>query len=131
MNVIIYTNDRGLVSVFEAALGIKVDENLISRVVPKEFQGEAVIVDSGAVPADKTFRDAWVKSGSTVSVDLERAKEVAQGRRADTLALNLALLTIESERQAAISASAGVEESINEALSVAELKNILTVNSII
>ena len=39
------------------------------------------IVDDEVIPADRTFRNAWVKTGATVVEDLTKSKEVGHDLR--------------------------------------------------
>lgn len=56
-------------------------EELAQRVVPAGVNYQ--IVDDDTIPSDRTFRDAWVNNGSTVSEDLEKSKQIGhQYRRA-------------------------------------------------
>jgi hypothetical protein len=56
-------------------------EELVQRVVPAGVSYQ--IVDDDTIPSDRTFRDAWVNNGSTVSEDLEKSKQIGhQYRRA-------------------------------------------------
>ena len=41
---------------------------------------EAFIVDASDLPTDNDFFDAWELSGSTVSVNLSKAKEITKKR---------------------------------------------------
>ena len=54
-------------------------EQLAGMVVPEGVSYE--IVDDDTIPSDRTFRDAWVKTGSTISEDLTKAKEIGHERR--------------------------------------------------
>ena len=56
-------------------------EQLAGIVVPEGVSYQ--IVDDDTIPSDRTFRDAWVNNGSTVSEDLEKSKQIGhQYRRA-------------------------------------------------
>lgn len=72
--VIIHTNDNGGVSVT-----VPTGELPIDAVKTKDTPAGSIIVDSSTLPqgADAQFFDAWVLNGSTVSVDLNKAKSVA------------------------------------------------------
>lgn len=54
-------------------------EQLAGMVVPEGVSYE--IVDDDKIPSDRTFRDAWVKTGSTISEDLTKAKEIGHEYR--------------------------------------------------
>ena len=92
---IIFTNDNGGVSVC-----IPTGELPIEAVLAKDCPAGAIIVDSSSLPqgADAQFFDAWELSGSTVTVNFEKAKAIklaqfnaaavaeAQKRQLNTLA---------------------------------------------
>lgn len=93
--VIIYTNSNGGVSVC-----IPTGELSIDKVLIKDCPQNAIIVDDSTLPqgADAKFFDAWELNGSTVSVNLNKAKtiklaqfnenaiQIAQKRQLNTLA---------------------------------------------
>ena len=62
-------------------------EQVAAQVAP---DGIYAIVDSSAIPTDRTFRAAWVYSPDGIEIDLDRAKAIAHDirrrRRADELA---------------------------------------------
>ena len=70
---IIFTNDNGGVSVC-----IPTGEISIEAVLAKDCPKGAIIVDDSTLPqgADARFFDAWELSGSTVSVNFEKAKDI-------------------------------------------------------
>jgi len=72
--VIIYTNSNGNVSVC-----VPTGELPIEDVLARDCPAGAVIVDDSTLPQgdDAEFFDAWVLSGTTVSVDLTKAKAIA------------------------------------------------------
>ena len=92
---IIFTNDNGGVSVC-----VPTGELPINEVLAKDCPSGAIIVDNSALPqgADAQFFDAWELSGSTVTVNFEKAKTIklaqfnakavaeAQARQLNTLA---------------------------------------------
>ena len=92
---IIFTNDNGGVSVC-----IPTGELPINEVLAKDCPAGAIIVDDSILPqgADAQFFDAWELSGSTVTVNFEKAKAIkltqfnakavqeAQARQLNTLA---------------------------------------------
>jgi hypothetical protein len=69
--VIIYKNLLGGVSVT-----VPTGELLIEQVLTKDCPAEAIIVDSSILPqgADAQFFDAWELNGSTITVNLDKAK---------------------------------------------------------
>ena len=72
--VIIYTNDSGNVSVC-----VPTGELPIQEVLAKDAPAGAIIVDDSTLPQgdDASFFDAWVLNGSTISVDIDKAKAIA------------------------------------------------------
>jgi hypothetical protein len=74
--VIIFTNDNGGVSVC-----IPTGEISIEAVKAKDTPAGSIIVDQSTLPnSDNDFFDAWELSGSTVSVNLSKAKEITKAR---------------------------------------------------
>jgi len=92
---IIFTNDNGGVSVT-----VSTGEISVQAVLEKDCPSGAIIVDDSTLPqgADAQFFDAWELSGSTVTVNFEKAKAIklaqfnakavqeAQARQLNTLA---------------------------------------------
>ena len=73
---IIFTNDNGGVSVC-----IPTGEISIEAVKAKDTPAGSIIVDQSTLPnSDNDFFDAWELSGSTVSVNLSKAKEITRAR---------------------------------------------------
>ena len=72
MQVAIYTNSNGGVSVC-----VPTGELPIQTVLTKDCPAGAIIVDDSTLPqgADAQFFDAWELNGSTVTVNLAKAKE--------------------------------------------------------
>ena len=70
--VIIYQNSNGNVSVC-----VPTGELPINQVLAKDCPAGAIIVDDSILPkgADAQFFDAWELNGSTVTVNLAKAKE--------------------------------------------------------
>jgi hypothetical protein len=95
MQVIIYTNENGNVSVCYPS-----DESAINEVKAKDTPEHSIIVDSSTLPtgSDDAFFDAWELNGSTITVNIQKAKaiklnqynanalQVAQKRQLNTLA---------------------------------------------
>ena len=93
--IIIHANSNGGVSVT-----VPTGEISVQEVLAKDCPAGAIIVDASTLPqgADSSFFDAWELSGSTVSVNFEKAKaiklaqfnakavEEAQKRQLNTLA---------------------------------------------
>jgi len=72
--VIIHTNENGGVSVT-----VPTGELSIDAVKAKDTPAGSIIVDSSTLPqgSDAKFFDAWILNGSTVSLDLTKAKAFA------------------------------------------------------
>jgi len=93
--IIIHANSNGGVSVT-----VPTGEISVQEVLAKDCPAGAIIVDASTLPqgADSSFFDAWELSGSTVSVNFEKAKAIklaqfnanavaeAQKRQLNTLA---------------------------------------------
>ena len=76
MNVIIYTNEYGNVSVC-APTG----EMLIEDVKAQHTPEGSIIVDAETLPnADNDFFDAWELNGETVSVNIDKSKAITKDR---------------------------------------------------
>jgi hypothetical protein len=60
--------------------------------VPPDAQGVRV-VGAASIPADRTYRDAWTDDGSTLAVDMGKARNIQRERlaaRIDQLELSIA-----------------------------------------
>lgn len=76
MNVIIFTNDNGGVSVC-----VPTGELDIHMVKSKDTPSHSIIVDSSVLPEeDNDFFNAWELSGGVVSVNLTKAKAITKER---------------------------------------------------
>ena len=76
VQAIIFTNNNGGVSVC-----IPTGEISIEAVKAKDTPAGSIIVDQATLPnSDNDFFDAWELSGSTVSVNLSKAKEITKKR---------------------------------------------------
>ena len=76
MSKIIYTNSDGGVSVVHPTGEVPISE-LPAKLGLIDYE----IVADDVIPTDRTFRNAWVKSGATITEDLPKAKEIAHERR--------------------------------------------------
>lgn len=76
MSKIIYTNPEGGVSVVHPTGEVPINE-LPAKLGLTDYE----IVADDVIPTDRTFRNAWVKSGATVTEDLPKSKEIAHERR--------------------------------------------------
>ena len=94
---IIWNHDNGCVAVTipveksEATI-----EQIIAKAVPsgKSYQ----VVDVGVIPTDTSFRDAWAISGSTIVIDMTKAKEIHKARIRLARESKLAALDIEFQK---------------------------------
>ena len=74
--VIIFTNETGGVSVCTPTGELSIEE-----VKAKDTPSHSIIVDDLTLPiADKDFFDAWELSGTTVSINLTKAKALTKAR---------------------------------------------------
>ena len=76
MSKIIFTNSDGGVSVVHPTGEVPINE-LPAKLGLTDYE----IVDDDVIPTDRTFRNAWVKSGATVNEDLPKCKEIAHETR--------------------------------------------------
>lgn len=74
---LVYSRPDGGVSVVIPAAGVTEQEAALS--VPDGISYTRMAV--GAIPADRTFRDAWVLAGGAVDHDVEKVKEIAHEKR--------------------------------------------------
>lgn len=95
------------------------------------------IVDLADIPADRTFRSAWEKSGKAVGVNLPKAKLIAHDKRRAKRQAELAPLDIEatipgksqqaeSARQAIRNKYAAIQTNIDACASVDALKAVIS-----
>ena len=76
MQVIIFTNDNGGV-----ATCIPTGEISIEAVLAKDCPKGAIIVEQSSLPTqDNDFYDAWELADGTVTVNLDKAKEITKAR---------------------------------------------------
>lgn len=136
MSKIIFTNSDGGVSVVHPTGEVPINE-LVSRVVPAGASYE--IVEDDAIPTDRTFRNAWVKTGATITEDLPKAKEIAHDRRRAARAEEFAphdevimkqipgadADAAEAERAAIRTKYAAMQDEIEAASTTAEIKTAL------
>ena len=78
--IIIYTNENGGVSVtYPAPEFLKT--NTIEDVMAKDCPGGAIIVDGDSLPNEhNNFFNAWELNGTTVTVNLDKAKDITKDR---------------------------------------------------
>jgi hypothetical protein len=130
--VIIFQNDNGGVSVC-----IPTGEISIESVLEKDCPAEAKIVDRSSLPeADNYFFDAWEMDAASVTVNLDKAKNIAHEVRREKRSAEFAPLDIkatipseavaaEAARQAIRDKYAAIQTEIDTAPSVNELKFVL------
>jgi hypothetical protein len=75
---IIYQNESGGISVVIPTGELPIEE-VAKKDVPVGVSYE--IVDSLAIPSDRTFRNAWVMGDCCVEHDLDKCKEIGHDRR--------------------------------------------------
>lgn len=77
---IIYTNEEGGVTVLTPSPNTPLTiQEIAAKDVPEGTAFE--IVDVADIPIDRTFRDAWVKSGVAIETDIPKAKVIAHDKR--------------------------------------------------
>ena len=76
MSKIIFTNSDGGVSVVHPTGEVPINE-LPAKLGLTDYE----IVNEDEIPHESNFRNAWVKSGATVTEDLPKSKEIAHERR--------------------------------------------------
>ena len=129
MQVIIYTNESGGVSVCSPTGELSIEE-----VKTKDTPNHSIIIDAEDLPND--FFDAWELSGSTVSINVDKAKDIAhtirRAKRAEEFAPLDILATIPNQaataeigRQAIRDKYAAMQTQINLASTPEEIKEAL------
>jgi hypothetical protein len=134
MSKIIYQNLEGGVSIVHPTGEVPINE-LPAKLGLTDYE----IVDDNVIPTDRTFRNAWVKSGATVTEDLPKCKEIAHERRRAARAEEFAphdeviskqipgtdAATAEAARATIRTKYAIMQDDIDAASSTADLKAIL------
>ena len=149
---IIYKNTNGGVSVVyptEEAFSFMTIDEIAKKDVPTGLPYK--IVDDSEIPTDRTFRDAWVLDESTVwvgvvkrtikenkviKVDLNKAKEIAHNKRRVVREKELQPLDVQAtipmyaeqvelERQVVRDKHAEIQDLIDQAESVEDLKKVI------
>ena len=102
--VIIHANSNGGVSVT-----VPTGELPINQVLVKDCPAGAIIVDDSVLPqgADAQFFDAWELNGSTVTVNLEKARAFKLAQ------FNAAAVQEAQKRQ--LNTLAGIDNSVSDA----------------
>ena len=135
---IIYTNDEGGVSIIIPSpnCGLTI-EQIAAKDVPagKEYE----ILDVSEISSDRTFRNAWEKSGKSVVTNLTKAKGIAHDKRRAARAKEFEPLdavimkqipgkdaqAAEAERQKIRDKYATLQTQMDAAQTVEELKALL------
>ena len=73
--IIIYSQENGKVAVCYPTGEIPIDE-----VLSKDCPEGAIIVDSNVLPEDHSFFSAWELTGSTITININKAKEITKDR---------------------------------------------------
>ena len=134
MTKIIYQNSDGGVSVVIPAGEVPV-EDLPAKLGLSDYE----IVADDAVPTDRTFRNAWVKSGKTIAEDLTKSKAIGhdlrRAKRAEEFAPHDDVISkqipgadaeaAEASRAAIRTKYATMQTGIDAASSTAEIKTAL------
>jgi Flp pilus assembly secretin CpaC len=115
----------------------KSDENSVAVVVPSpkysgtiEELAESVVPDSTSyeivedsdVPSDRTFRNAWTLEGSTLSVNMGKAKDIAHSARRTDRDILMAPLDIKATIPAEQSQAEVEREAIRDANAELQIK---------
>ena len=136
MSKIIFQNSEGRISIVHPTGEVPIDE-LVKTVVPDGASYEIVADD--VIPSDRTFRDAWVSTGSGITEDLEKSKEIGheyrRGKRAEEFAPHddviskqipgSALEEAEAARVEIRAKYATMQAEIDAAVTTAEIKTVL------
>lgn len=134
MSKIIYTNPEGGVSVVHPTGEVPINE-LPAKLGLTDYE----IVADDVIPTDRTFRNAWVKSGATVAEDLPKCKEIAHERRREARAEEFKphdeviskqipgadATAAEASRAAIRTKYATMQDAIDAATTTAEIKTAL------
>ena len=94
---IIWNHDNGCVAVTSPVEKSDATiEEIVAKAVPsgKSYQ----VVDVSVIPTDRSFRDAWAISGSTIVTDMTKAKEIHKKYIRVARESKLAALDIEFQR---------------------------------
>lgn len=74
------------------------EEEFVARIAARDVPAGATnveIVDASAIPADRTFRDAWAYRPGGCQVDMAKAREIHRGRLRELRAPKLAALDVD------------------------------------
>lgn len=133
---IVFSNAEGSVSIIVPAPGVTPEE--AAKAVPHGASYE--IVDAKDIPEDRTFRNAWFHDTTPeprkIGVSMDKAKGIAHERRRAKRAAEFAPLDVEATipakaaaaeaaRQAVRDKHAIIQDSIDAAKTVDELKTVM------
>ena len=135
---IIYTNNEGGISVIHPTGELSIEE-VAAKDVPEGVAYE--IVEDGAIPSDRTFRNAWVMGDCCVEHDLDKCKALGHDMRRQLRAEEFApldkvislqlpgmdMVAAEAGRQLIRDKYAQVQEQIDAAATPDEIKAALEV----
>ncbi len=134
---IIYGTPQGGV-----AIVIPAPETTLAELVESVPEGVPYeVVDAATVPADRTFRNAWEKSGGSIIHNLGKAKNIAHDKRRTARALEFAPLDLEATipakaqsaeiaRQAIRDRYAVIQSDIDGATDIDQLKAIVVAENL-
>jgi hypothetical protein len=94
------------------------------------------IVDAATIPSDRTFRNAWEHSNSTINISMPKAQDIAHNKRRSARSVEFAPLDIkatipfeavnaEVARQVVRDKYSVIQLNIDSAISASELKLIV------
>lgn len=94
------------------------------------------IVDASEIPADRTFRNAWKRDASSLSVDILKAKDISHNKRRARRAEEFATLDVqatipaqasqaETARQSIRDKYAAIQDQIESSTTAEQLKAII------
>ena len=105
--IVIYENDKGqLVRLVYADKSKWSFEEMIEKDVPEG--SDYSIIQRTDIPKDKTFVDAWKKSGDRIEVDMSKATDIHMGRIREARNKELDATDMEITRELEESRSVGI-----------------------
>jgi len=112
--VIVHTNENGGVSVTYPTPEF-LEKNTIEDVLAKDCPNHAIIIDESALPQgdDDQFFDAWELNGTTITVNITKAKAVKLSQ------YNAAVIFVAQKRQ--LNTLSGIENTPDDATWQAKL----------
>lgn len=128
---IIYQNEANGVSILipAAECGMTI-EQIAEKDVPQGIPYE--IVDVSVLPADRTFRDAWVKEGAQINHNLAKCKAIAHEMRRSARANEFAPLDIKATIPVEAEAAETIRKQVRNKYAAMQLRidNASTVEDI-